>query len=35
MSRMKQLRMQTRDYIALALGAMFLAVMFVLKRYAL
>ena len=34
-TRMKQLRMQTRDYIALALGAMFLAVMFVLKRYAL
>ena len=34
-TRMKQLRMQTRDYIALALGAVFLAVMFVLKRYAL
>lgn len=34
-TRMKQLRMQTRDYIALALGALFLAVMFVLKRYAL
>ncbi len=34
-TRMKQLRMQTRDYIALALGTMFLAVMFVLKRYAL
>ena len=32
-TRMKQLRMQTRDYIALA--AVFLAVMFVLKRYAL
>jgi len=34
-TRMKQLRMQTRDYIVLALGALFLAVMFVLKRYAL
>jgi len=34
-TRMKQLRMQTRDYIALALGAVFLVVMFVLKRYAL
>ena len=34
-TRMKQLHMQTRDYIALALGAAFLVLMFVLKRYAL
>ena len=34
-TRMKQLHMATRDYFALALGVVFLAAMFVLKRYAL
>ena len=34
-TRMKQLHMATRDYFALALGIVFLAAMFVLRRYAL
>ena len=34
-TRMKQLHMQTRDFIALILGIVFLVAMFVLKRYAL
>ena len=34
-TRMKQLRYQTRDWIALAAGAAFLALMFVLKRFGL
>ena len=34
-TRMKQMHMAGRDYIALALGIVFLTAMFVLKRYAL
>ena len=34
-TRMKQLRYQRRDWIALAVGAAFLALMFVLKRFGL
>ena len=34
-TRMKQLHMAARDYFALVLGIVFLAAMFVLKRYAL
>ena len=34
-TRMKQLRYQTRDWIALTAGALFLALMFVLKRFGL
>ena len=34
-TRLKQLRYQTRDWIALGAGALFLALMFVLKRFGL
>ena len=34
-TRMKQLKMQRRDWIALLLGAVFLAAMIVLKRFKL
>ncbi len=34
-TRLKQLRYQTRDWIALTAGALFLALMFVLKRFGL